>query len=364
MTDERRQLKELEFNEPRRALKMSTSQTKLRIWIGFFAMIMGVGVVVFYSYCFGLWGRQIPLFQYLFQCNCPGFSEEWRYPKQVDIIVSACRNTGMRISPSGRLALVYVGQEIDGKLSTFLLDLATREEIPLTLPEGSIYFLNDELIYIFVHYDHSHEGGEHILDLRTNTMYPIQKFVYWRPGSFIDGNADLNKLAESLQDAENVYYIRDGRLLVALPKDFAANPNQAFLSGASDIPYNGDVNRVEPFLYEYNISYKYIPPIFPGEAISPNGKFIARHDGIYSAATNQKIVDGYKFSWYYRSYSGQYLSLRGWKYDSSGAIYSQFIGPCLLEPWGLDGPGCIWEVPQPLLLLKVPEEYLSSTRTP
>jgi len=334
-----------------------------RFWFIRFVFLLGLPGLFYYGYCFGLWGRKVLLLQYLFQCNCPAFSEEWRYPTEVDIIVPACNKTGSRISPSGRLVLVYEKVEENGNILTYLLDTQTNKKNYFSLPESNIHFLNDRLMYIFVWYGGNYEGGDYIFDLATTTMYPIQKFISWRPGSFVNGYADLAKLSESLLNSDNVYYIRDGRLIVALPDDFPENPNQAFLSGASDIPYNGDINRVEPFLKEYNIDYTYIPAIFTDELMSPDSRFIARRDGIYLSKTNQMIVEGYTFSSYHRSYSGKFFSLRGWKYDSSGAIYSQFIGPCLLEfgfP-GSDGPGCFVQVPQPVLLLKVPEEYLTPT---
>ena len=53
---------------------------------------------------------------------------------------------------------------------------------------------------------------------------------------------------------------------------------------------------------------------------------------------------------------------KGWTYDGKGIIYSTRGGRCLLRlslPMG-DDSWCEIEVPQPVLLLKVPEKYLSS----
>jgi len=342
-------------------------QQKFRFLIIRLVILVGVCGVAYFGYCFGLWGGRILLLQYLFQCNCPAISEEWRYPNEVDVIVPACRNIGTRISPSGRLLLVYERIEDNGDLTTYALNLQTNNEIPLTLPIGDIYFLTDNLIYIFVEYGHNHEGGEHIFDRTTNTMYPIQRFVYSHPGSYINGNADPVKLATALRQAKEVYFIDNSTdTAVALMSDFYNHPEHSFFISTFDFPYNGDLNRVEPFLLENNIAYQFTPANFPQELVSPDGRYIARRDGIYLIETNQKIVEGYTFSPYYRSYSGKYFSLRGWKYDSSGAIYSQFIGPCLLEfgfP-GTDGPGCFFDVAQPVILLRVPREYLALAEIP
>jgi len=50
--------------------------------------------------------------------------------------------------------------------------------------------------------------------------------------------------------------------------------------------------------------------------------------------------------------------------ESSGVIYYKFLDACLVEPPSYDGGVCSISVPQPLLKLKVPEEYLIPTQTP
>src|SRR5215204_2428753 len=158
-------------------------QQKFKFWLSRIVFLVGIGMLAYYGYCFGLWGRNSLFLQYLFQCSCPGFTEEWRYPRRVDVIAPACHNMGMRLSPIGRSLLVYE-KEDRSILSTYLLDLRTKKKTPLILPIGNIYFINDDLIYIFVWYGRNNESGEHIYDLRTNTMYPIRTFLHLHPDSF------------------------------------------------------------------------------------------------------------------------------------------------------------------------------------
>ena len=99
--------------------------------------------------------------------------------------------------------------------------------------------------------------------------------------------------------------------------------------------------------------------------VSPDGKFVARGDGIYVVATEEKIVEGFSASRFFRAYSRKYFTPRGWLYDGSGVIYSKFLNPCLIEFSFLsDSASCTYEVPQPVLLLKVPEEYLLPQEAP
>lgn len=77
-------------------------------------------------------------------------------------------------------------------------------------------------------------------------------------------------------------------------------------------------------------------------------------------------MEAYTAKGFWRPYGGKHFSVRGWIFDSSGAIYSKFLDPCLIEiviP-NYDEVGCFIRVPQPLLKLKVPEEYLLSQDTP
>ena len=98
-------------------------------------------------------------------------------------------------------------------------------------------------------------------------------------------------------------------------------PEHNFIANRFDIP-GSNLNRMELFLQENHINFQNVTS-FPEEAISPDGRFIARNDGIYLINKNQKIV-GVTSLW-----------LRGWTQDGTGAIYSsRYGGRCLLE-WSL-----------------------------
>lgn len=254
---------------------------------------------------------------------------------------------------------MYVQEEESRITSTYLLDLQTEEKIPFTLQEGSNHFLTDDLIF------HSFYGDdEYIWDIATDKQYPIQRFTRMRSNAYLNGELNLKMLAEALRDAKNVFLIDDDNI-IAVVSDFRNHPESNFNILRGDFP-GRDANRTEQFLQENEITYHYISDSFSDEAISPDGRFIARHDGIYLIEANQKIVEGYSATGFYRSYSGKYFSVRGWTYDGTGVIYSKFLDPCLIEV-GLifmDEVGCFIQVPQPLLKLNLPDEYLFPAETP
>lgn len=252
------------------------------------------------------------------------------------MIVSACENViSSRISPSGRL--LYVHQENSGVISAFLLDFQTRESMDATEQPFSS-FLTDDLWFLQKGLD------DYIFDRTTGVQYPIEKFVYSRPDGQINLKTNQPLLVESLRQAEQVFLIGASTdTVVALAPNFEAHPEQNFIVEKYDVP---DFNT-ERFLQENGISYQTVLPGYPHEAVSPNGRLIARDDGIYLVETNQMIV------------KAPPALVNGWLGNSEGAIYSSY-GRCFIHrglPFA-DDIGCEIRVRQPILLLKVPEEYL------
>lgn len=341
---------------------MKTSQSKprgsskpqrRRFWLGCLTILLASPFLLYYGYCWGLWGRQSLLLQYLFQCNCPPASEETRYPNSVDVIVSACYNDSSRLSPSGRF--LYVWENQDDPTSTYLLDLQTNGKLAFPLSNSAFYFLTDDLLYVISYPD----GSEYILDRTTGERYPIQRFTSLYRDAYVNGDINLNLLADALREAKDVFLINDD-LIVALSPDFPASSDHNFTTGWFDIA------RDEQFLQEYNIAYQTTSSDLLEEAISPDGRFVARPDGIYLVETGQKIVEGYSASRFFRPYSRKYFKLQGWTSDSTGVIYSKLLDPCLIETNFLifDDYSCYFEVPQPVIKLKGPEEYLLPIETP
>lgn len=312
-------------------------------WLGFISrlgLLFGVPFLIYYGYCWGVWGRNSLLFQYLFQCACPTSSEEWRYPEEIDVLVSACHKSRVDLSPSGRFLAVYQ----DDSLS-YLLDLLTMERLIAPQQRYST-FLTDDMGF-------RQYPDPVIVDRTTGNQYPIEKYIYLHRDAYVNGNADTVKLAEALREAKYVYFIDEGTdAVVALVSDSQIDSKQNFFANRFDLP-GFSPNRVELFLQENNIVYQTIGPRFPHEVVSPDGRLIARDDGIYLVETNQMIV------------KAPLSFIMGWTNHSQGAIY--YLGSRCLIPGFLpfaDDTWCEIDVSQSILLLKVPEEYLFPTPAP
>jgi hypothetical protein len=323
----------------------SFKQRRPQSWTSCFTLLLGLPLLLlllYYGYCWGWWGQHSLLLQYFFQCSCPLASKEARYPDEVDVIVPACHYGNSMLSPSGRLLYVH---ENNGKFnSTYLLDLQTNQKITFTLPEGSNYFLTDDLIFLSLDYG----GGEYILDRSTEKQYPIQSFINLQPKAYSYGKLDADLLFEALLQVETVFLIdAPYQPVIALSSDFRSHPERSFTFDASALSGNG-TNLLEQFLQQNNIIYYHIPATFPHEAVSRNRSLIARDDGIYLVETNQVII------------KAPPSLIRGWTSDDRSVIYSSG-GLCLIRrglPFS-DDVGCAIRVSQPVLKLKVPEIYLS-----
>jgi len=326
-----------------------------RFWLIRFALLVGLPILLYYGYCWGLWGRGSLLLQYFFQCNCPPASEEARYPDNVNVIVPACHyissTTSPTLSPSGKL--LHVRTIRFGHSSSYLLNLQTMESIDVTDQPFSD-FLTDDLWF-------AESGSEDIiLDRITRKRYAIQEFRYWRENAYVDGKPNLDLLISALHQAKQVFYIQNNDVVVVLISDLPVNSEENFTFGLSVVP-GWNSNQVEEFLQENNVIYQTVPARFPypNERISPDERFVARTDGIYLVETGQKIVEGYVVRGFYHPYSGKYFGARGWTHDGTGVIYSRNLNPCLFETSFFTGDyACFIKVPQPVIKLKLPEEYL------
>ncbi|MFT3891840.1 MAG: hypothetical protein QM730_09430 [Anaerolineales bacterium] len=325
-----------------------------------FLGIVGVALLFYYGYCWGLWGRRSLLLQYLFQCNCPPANENARYPDEVDVIVSACSYAGAILSPTGNLLYVREGARYADTFSSMcFLDLRTNKKTPFFIGNGSYSFLTDNLLFLQVDYGHDeYKSGYYILDRTTGKQYPIQPFIFLRDDAYINSEPNLEVLATELREAKDVYLIDNVfKTIVALKSDYQESPEHSFYF--HDLP-GYDTDRGEQFLQGIGVDYYVVPGLFQKEALSPDGRFIAREDGIYLAGSGKKIIEAYTAE----GITGKYFSVRGWTYDSSSVIYQKFLDACLLELPSYDGGVCTIPVPQPLIKLKVPQEYLLPKQTP
>ena len=338
-------------NSVKRPANLS-KRPRLIFWrISLGLILLGIVYLAYYGYCWGRWGRNNLLWQYLFQCSCPLFTSKFRYPEQVGVVVPSCGHNGVILSPSGRL--MYVNDYIFWDNVGYFLNLESGEKVFRTLQDGPNYFLTDNLMF--------HERASYILDLTNGVRYPVQNVTQLQPSIYVMGVLDPELLLGVLSQIDQIFLIDTTfQPVIVLPSDFRQHPENIFVFDSLDIQ-GDELNRMEQFLKTNKVDYSYIPGWYSREAISYDGKFVAREDGIYTSETGQKIVDGFSPTEDFRPASGRYFWVVGWMYDDSGAIYANREDVCLIEASIFVSDVCIIKVPQPVLKLKVPQEYLDGT---
>jgi hypothetical protein len=293
---------------------------------------------LYWTYCWGWWGQH-RLLQLLFECSCPAASEEARYPERVDVLFPACAAPWVSSSsPSGRYTLVALK---NSSYHSYLYDQKTGKLTPNPFP-GVVYFLNDEWALLIEHFtNHAERDNYYIYDIGGRKLVQLNKVQLTENHAVVDPGE-----LEAFRMADQVYLM--GGSAIALAKDFAQHLEANFILGGAGTSRE----EIRKILSEHGINLPDNSALDPlHEFVSHNGLFKYNFGNIDLVAEKRTIREGYEgYSFY-----GQWWAYedRGVVLESTQTIYlvgeeaSIFINPKFFP------------IPQPILLLKVPKEYLS-----
>jgi hypothetical protein len=222
----------------------SSKQRRSRGWISRSDIFLATPLLIlllYFGFCWGIWGRHSLLLHYLFQCGCPAASAETRYPEEVDVIVPACRYVSSILSPSG--SLLYIQEKNGISNSTYLLNLQTNEKTSFFIPDGSNHFLTDNLIF------HSFYGNDqYVLDITTGTKYVVRNAKYIQPNISSMGDIEPRLLLEALFTVDQIFLIDEVfQPVVAISLNARSQPEDIFTFNVLDFP-GDESSRVKQFL--------------------------------------------------------------------------------------------------------------------
>lgn len=320
------------------------SQDKLKVWLlrGVVALLL-LGSL-YGTWCWGWWGHRSLLLQYLFRCACPVASEAARYPAQVEVLVPACKDARVIVSPGGQCMRVWIsGQPL------YMFDFETQQRIALPVPD-SYSFVTDSLLLV-----KPEAQGEpsYLFDVNTLARLSVTN-LYWAntPTLADERTLDPAVILPLLRNASGVFLLPDRNILMVM-QDRAYTVDELSLTGRFK---GGEAAR--EYLQQHHIPYTVSKQqYYTGGMPSVSGRFVFRQDGIYLNATGERIVENYHLS------ADDYFFAKGWVYDDRGVVIHN--GAHLLDLTWLGDPisheptGAYIYVPQPVLLLKVPEQYLN-----
>jgi len=303
--------------------------------------IVSLPVVFYLSWYWGWWGSNNLGLRYLLQCACPRSSEQLRYPKQVEVVISACEDTSsISIVPGGRWLFVSRPPE------AYLFNLQTRERVPFVIPGIYTAFLNDEWVY----YEKGVDGF--LWNWQTGERKRLDDFSKYS-NAYLSGRTMNPDALEFLKDAKRIYLLPEflGSSSVALVEfNVSSRPplriSQVFFSSKENL--HQLLQAKSSVCCEVVESWK-----INGSGSSYDGRFVAQDANIYLKANQEVIVRGKDLN------LNGYLYTKGWVYNDQGII----VQPGVIYLLDLNAVYVGWfqyfRVRQPILLLKVPEQYLS-----
>ncbi len=281
---------------------------RLSPFLGLFVLLSFLWLL-YWSWCWGWWGRDNLFLQYLFQCRCPSISEQARFPAPAQVLVSACTGeTSKKSQLSDLVKAGYIG-------SYYVFNNWVLERRPNRETNQFDYNLVNVIGNQQISLKRTTPSGDFEIDQETLTL---------------------------LDSAQKVYLVQESQVAVALARSFeSAQQGNIILEGAPSRQ-----NEISSILKRNNIPYDLSSSHGP---VSFNHLFTYIF-GIYLTANLQRIVDGSEIG-------SRFLPV-GWASDDRGvllegsnSLYLYGGGFQVVIP---TGP----VVPQPILLLRVPNEYL------
>lgn len=309
--------------------------------LGLLASLFIVLGLTYWGYCWGWWGRTNLTLQYLFQCQCPVASEAVRYRPFI-VLASACTQPEViDLAPSGRFLIFRENVPFQHIQRTDLITYQTRT---LPLEAATIWYitqLDDHRLLI----NRSAAGFQYmLLDLYDGTRVDLP---------FVSTMTLEAAAIQVMQQAEQVWVLPVE--VLALAPDYNHNPAQSlvFFSASTAPQWQAQVNQQ---LDAAGIAYQLRSlPYTTGRRLqayySRDGRFWADAQGIALAATDARIVP----VTLPRNAPAAAFRPYGWTPDNRGVVYAANALGYLID-WNYP-PWQLFPVPQPILLVEVPEAY-------
>lgn len=297
-----------------------------------------------FGYCQGWWLTSNPWAYYWWLCDCSPEFEQSLYPDNIEVVVSACYDQqSAALSPNGRYMIFSSGI---GK--SYLLDLVTGDKKS---------------------WPHDAAWEPPMMGFRTNTLVLVSEFRTWKLVDVTDGSIiDLIELEvipgdksspipeqtlQALEKADRV--LAFGNTALALSAHPKQNPNKNFAV------FYPKWEHFDTILSENDIDYKYIESCWNQlSCLSHDDRFKATQTTI-STADGQLLAEFTSNPSFRDGLPG--IIILGWAHNDSG-VYLQFDPHSYI----IDGDGFVtpatYPLPQPIVKLKVPEEYRQTKPTP
>ncbi|MEM8531809.1 MAG: hypothetical protein AAGF95_13255 [Chloroflexota bacterium] len=318
-----------------RGLRRSTRRTLLSLGVG--ALLLSG---LYTGYCWGGVGRNVLPLQYLLQCQCPTASEAIRY-RHFTVLAPACQAPEVHtMSPSGRTLVVETHQH---RQQVIRIDLQQQQQTLLPFDINTlhqVYAIDDYRFFVRLGWRADYQ----VYDLQTATTTPVD---------WVFADEQDARVQRILHQAKEVWVFEYETLALANQYQQAIDENVVLYTVG--LARQAQVNEQ---LTVDGIDYEILTPPYQTGALrdtrySPDGRFYTHEDGIYDATTNERLlntdlpvfddVEGYRAV--------------GWIANQRGVVYTAATAYVVDNHYDLLFSYTWFPVPQPVLLLELPEEF-------
>lgn len=302
-----------------------------------------------FGYCRGWWLKSSPWAYYWWACNCSPEFEQSLYPNNIEIVVSACSDPWeATLSFDGRYMIVGLGLAAKSTLLDFVTG-QKREWLYRSPSPTDVEFWTDRLVRVL----DFNQKKNLLIDVTDVSIINLTTFTATQKDQQL---VIPSEAIQVFKKADNVV-VREGLtdLVLALDPNPKQNPGKNY---ALFYPEDSQ-KQLEVLLSANGIDYQILKLCSQAESscTSHNGRLVATNRAIFSSEGQllTQIQGNPSFNWG--------IMLIGWAHDDSG-VYLRFNPASYI----IDGGGFVfpnlYRLPQPIIKLKVPEEYRSPGPTP
>lgn len=343
------------------------------------------------GYCQSWWGKESLLFRSWWLCTCSEDFEQSLYPENVEVLVSACEcEDGHRATRAGltvELPVVAIEacsvsptiQEIPGGhllfVERYFIDLYTGERIPFTPPGRIEYWITEDL------FRYEKNGDDYVFSIKQQVDIRSANIFITKPDLLSDaGEINFVGLSDFLKQMKAIIVYNGITHSHAIAIDEDGGGAKVYFLYDDYFAQNQQGDLVA-YLNAYGIPYEeYAPdersplPLYETIATSPSGQWYAKDDEIYQTGTEHLVYDlGLVISPHLspRFKTGGTFPFYPccWRADERAVVLQRWHKPSTISPFlgiplppPLDGwIGLFFGVPQPVLLITLPDEVLKGT---
>ena len=281
------------------------------------------------GYCQSWWGRDNLIFRTYWACACNAELENSFFPDdKVTVLFEGCANSYVANIYPEPIRYMFIGTNEAPSGSVFLdLSPYNIKYLPPAILSKQLLLLDDSWWYT------SDKETSRLWNWRTDEEIEVNRLDQHSIQSIIDSSTKMLNTSELAKLYENIDYVYVGNRFILFVDTSKGEGNHSHLLFESEIPSDLELKSIlesgfapykeAPFASLHGSTYTACRQ----DIVSPNGRFVATRDGIFTTENNRQLIDTDQLipnkrmeSWLYRYEPIGYMPCM-WSEDSTYVIY-------------------------------------------